>query len=104
MTKPYLRPAPPEGAPPFACPDGQVAEPAGIWHGRWMEVVYDPTRHDVALLREGVSAGVEEGLRGTGWEKRLTDGPNQMWIRDRIALAQRRLEHVRSSPQVPRIA
>lgn len=69
-----------------------------------MEVVYDPSRHDVAFFRGGVSVDVAQGLRGTGWEHRLTDGVNQMWVRDRAALARRRLESVRSSPAVPLIA
>ncbi len=51
MRAPYLRPAGPEGTPPAPCPPGHQAEAAGLWHGRAMEVVYDPRRHDVAFLR-----------------------------------------------------
>lgn len=104
MNEPFLRPAPPEGAPSLSCPEGQVAHPAGIWHGKAMEVVFDPARHDVALLREGVSANVEDGLRSVGYEHRLTDGSNQIWIRDRAGIARQRLERVRSTHSVPRIA
>ena len=104
MREPYLRPATPEGAPPAPCPPGRQAEPAGVWHGRAMEVVYDPRRHDVVFLHGAASAAVEGGLQATGWEHRLSDGANQMWTRDRTALARRRLDQVRSAPDVPRIA
>jgi len=104
MREPYLRPAAPEGAPPASCPAGHQAEPAGLWHGRPMDVVYDPRRHDVVFLRGAVSAKVEGGLRASGWEHRLSDGANQMWTRDRAALARRRLDQARSAPGVPRIA
>lgn len=101
---PYLRVAPPEDAPPNPCPDGHATHPAGIWMGEHMEVVYDPTRHDVALLREGVSVEVARGMRATGWERRLVDGRNEMWVRDRAALARQRLEQIRTTPAAPRIA
>ncbi len=104
MREPYLRPAPPEGAPSPPCPVGHQAEAAGTWRGTPMEVVYDPRRHDVAFLRGTVSAKVVDGLRDTGWEHRLSDGANQMWTRDRAALARRRLDQSRSAPGVPRIA
>ena len=104
MNEPFLRLAPPEGAPPQPCPDGTAAHPVGIWHGRWMEIVYDPTRHDVACLRGGVSPEVADGLRRIGYEHRLTDGANELWVRDRAALARRRLGHIPSAPSVQRIA
>ncbi|MEX2548453.1 MAG: hypothetical protein WD830_11815 [Chloroflexota bacterium] len=104
MKEPFFRPAPPEGSPSLPCPDGLVAHAAGIWHGRAMEVVYDTARHDIAFLRGGVSPNLEHGMRSVGYEHRLTDGSNQMWIRDRAALARRRLDHVRSTHAVPRIA
>jgi hypothetical protein len=104
MNEPFLRPAAPEGAAPAACPPGHEAEPAGLWQGRAMEVVYDPRRHDVAFLRGSVSTQVLHGLASTGWEHRLSDGPNQMWTRDRTAVARRRLEQVSVAPAAARIA
>lgn len=104
MNEPYLRPAPPEGEPAALCPPGGQAESAGIWDGKAMEVVYDPRRHDVVFLRGAASAAVEGGLRATGWKHRLSEGANQMWTRDRSALARRRLDRLRSAPDVPRIA
>lgn len=94
MNQPYLRPAFPEGTPSPDCPPGRQAEPAGVWHGQAMEVVYDPARHDVVFLRGEQSTAVHRGLAGNGYESVLIDGPNQMWVRDRIALARRRLERV----------
>ena len=104
MSEPYLRPAGPESAPPAPCPAGYEAEPAGVWHGKAMEVVYDPRRHDVALLRGGVSAKVRDGLVDSGWRHQLTDGANQMWTRDRTELVRSRLQRVPSAPKLSRIA
>lgn len=103
MSEPFLRPAPPEGAPPFECPDGHTAEAAGSWYGCAMEVVYDQSRHDVAFVRE-CSLDVAAALRATGWELRRTHETNQMWIRDRAAHARRRLELVRPDLACRRIA
>jgi hypothetical protein len=69
-----------------------------------MEVVYAPARHDVVFLRGGVSPEVADGLRATGWEHQLSDGADQMWVRDRAGLAQRRAARDRSTPALPRIA
>lgn len=104
MSEPYLRPQSPESAPPTEPPPGHVVEPAGAWKGRPMEVVYDPRRYDVAFLRATLSAKLESGLVDTGWEYRLGDGPNQMWVRDRMALAHRRLLRSSSTRAVPKIA
>jgi hypothetical protein len=104
MSEPFLRPAPPEGELPAPCPRGHEAERAGVWHGKAMEVVYDPRRHDVAFLMGGVSAKVRDGLIDTGWRHQLSDGGNQMWTRDRAALARSRLQRVRSAPSLSRIA
>lgn len=103
-TKPYLRAEAPVGTPSFDSPAGWVAEPAGEWHGRAMEVVYDPRRYDVVFLRGAVSPKVKTGLIGTGWEHHLSDGGNQMWVRNRMALAHRRLLRATSPPAVRKIA
>ena len=104
MREPFLRPVSPEGAPPAPCPPDCRAEPAGVWDGQAMEVVYDPARHDVAFFRGPVSGKVQDGLRRTGWDHRANDGPNQMWTRDRDDLARRRLERTHAAPGAPRIA
>jgi hypothetical protein len=56
-----------------------------------MEVVYDPRRHDVLFLR-GSHGGLGPRLGETGWQHAMTDGPNQMWVRDRAARARRALD------------
>lgn len=104
MTEPYLRPAPPEGSPSLSCPPGRQAQPAGLWHGKAMEVVYDPRCHDVVFVLGGITPGVQGALEASGWDRRLTDGPNEMWIRDRSAIARRRLGTHLIRHDAPRIA
>lgn len=100
---PYLRPASPEGAP-APCPPGHTAEPAGTWGGRSMEVVYDPRRNDVAFVLGETSSVVRHGLVATGFRHQDSDGDNQLWVRDRMALARERLERTTVRLGPPRIA
>jgi hypothetical protein len=104
MSEPFLRPSAAEGAQPPPCPPGHEAEPAGIWHGKPMDVVYDPRRHDVAFVRGAVSTRVRQGLLSTGWRPQLSDGPNEMWTRDRSSLTRSRLERVPPAPRLSRSA
>lgn len=92
---PYLRPASPHGAPPDQCPPSHVAEPAGLWNDRQMEIVYDPRRHDVCFMRGRAAEGVHEGLAASGWEPTATDGRSQLWIRDRAEAMRQLLDTVR---------
>ena len=100
---PFLRPLSPDDAP-APCPPGMVAEPAGTWSGRHMEVVYDPRRHDVAFTRGEPTGTVTASLAATGWACQRSDGQAAMWVRDRLALARRRLEHAAARPSPPRVA
>jgi hypothetical protein len=84
--KPYLRPLSPDDAP-AACPAGAVAEPAGTWGGRRMEVVYDPARHEVAFTRGRPTATETAVLAATGWWPARRDGQAVMWVRPRPAPA-----------------
>ena len=84
--KPYLRPLSPDDAP-APCPAGAVAEPAGTWGGRRMEVVYDPARHEIAFTRGQPSATVSAVLAATGWRQARSDGQAFMWVRARPAPA-----------------
>lgn len=104
MSEPFLRPATPEGDTPAPCPRGHEAEPAGVWHGKAMEVVYDPRRHDVAFLRGETTLDVRSGLVATGWSHQSSDGGTEMWVRDRVALAQARLARTTVRLGPPRIA
>ena len=104
MKEPYLRPAAPDGQPGPPCPPGHEAQAAGVWRGKQMDVVYDPRRHDVALIRGGLSVPAREGLAKTGWRLRMKDGDSEMWTRDRMVVARTRLERAVSAPRAPRIA
>jgi hypothetical protein len=94
---------PPEGAAqaaPFlraaggeaSVPDGWVSEPAGDWNGEAVEVVYDPRLYDVRVLPSERVDDREQALVANGWSYRGTDGHRSMWVRDRAAMARRRLE------------
>jgi hypothetical protein len=62
-----------------------VSEPAGTWAGKEVDVVYDPRRHDVALVRHNVGEDVREGFRDVGYRRVAVDGDAEMWVRDRVA-------------------
>jgi hypothetical protein len=97
-TDPYLRPAPPEGTPSPTCPQGWVAEPIGRWDGQFREVVYQPRRHDILIVRGPPSPKVEGALPGTGWaQAHATDGA-RMWVRDRLALTRDALDRLQHRP------
>lgn len=97
-TDPYLRPVPPEGTPSPPCPPGWVAEPIGRWDGQPREVVYQPRRHDILIVRGAPSPKVEGALPGTGWaQAHATDGA-RMWVRDRLALTRDALDRLQHRP------
>lgn len=68
-----------------------------------MEIVYDPRRHDVAVV-SGISERVRAGMAGAGWRHRGSEGGRELWVRDRMALARNRLHQVPTRRDVPRIA
>jgi len=47
---------------------------------------------------------VRQGLLSTGWRPQLSDGPNEMWTRDRSSLTRSRLERVPPAPRLSRSA
>lgn len=99
---PYLRPAPPEGAPPLRCPEGWAAEPAGLWHGTHMEIVYNPRRHDVVLVRGQLSPSAESALPSIGYiETNAADGV-VMFVRDRSAVTRAALDRLEHQPRLAR--
>lgn len=73
-------------------PVGWVAEPAGKWAGREVDVVYDPRRHDVTFLRHRPSEELSDGLRESGYRRVAVDGNSEMWVRDRLEVVRRSLE------------
>ena len=94
---PYLRPLGADDAP-APCGAGMVAEPAGTWGGRRMEVVYDPARHEVAFTRGRPAASVSAALAATGWRLARSDGHAVMWVRDRATTDRRRLARAGAGP------
>lgn len=85
--KPFVRPR-----DRSITPQGWVAEPAGVWAGRPdMEIVYDPRCHELVRLQYGGDR--ERAVLGTaGYRRVARDEHQELWARDRIALAQRRLD------------
>lgn len=82
--EPFLRPATRAGALAKPAPDGWTTHPVGRWRNRVVEVVYDPSAHDVALIR-GVAPAIAATLANAGWHLRSRDGTHEWWARDRVA-------------------
>lgn len=89
--EPFLRPATALGRMAKPTPDGWVAQTAGMWRGRAVEVVFDPARHDVVFLRGNQPRRVTDALVSAGWRRRGVDGRSEWWARDRVEVANRRL-------------
>lgn len=101
-TEPFLRPGPPEGRPPLECPPGWASEPAGVWDGRHMEVVYNPRRHDVLFVRGQLSAEVESELPSIGYGQARAATDVRMFVRDRSAAVGASLDQLEQRPTVAR--
>ena len=86
--KPFLRPT--DRAP--LAPVGWAAEPAGQWGGREMEIVYDPRRHQVLLVRTQLPDSTHRALAGAGYERMTVNGSQEVWVRDRLAAVRVGLE------------
>ena len=65
---------------------------------------YGPRRHRVGFIGGDSTLDVRSGLVATGWSHQAGDGDTQLWVRDRIALAQARLERTTVRLGPPRIA
>lgn len=81
---PFLRSAAPQHGEE-AVPHGWVAEPAGEWGGRPVEVVYDARRHDVMVSEGVVRDDTSAALRADGWMRCAVEGRRTLWARGRIA-------------------
>jgi hypothetical protein len=91
--RPFLRPVE-RGK---LAPVGWVSESAGRWGGREVDVVYDPCRHDVLLVRHDPGDDARRGFREIGFRRVAIDGRNEMWGRDRLAAVTARMDQVGGS-------
>lgn len=80
-------------------PAGWVSEPAGVWDGRLVEVVYDPHRHQVLFVRN--SRSDELAFVDAGFRQVAVDGEQGMWVRDLVAETEARLDRLERHPSLP---
>lgn len=97
---PYLRRAGVEGAAPVSCPPGWVAEPVGLWDGELREIVYQPGRHDVLIVRGVCSPTLEAAIPVSGWQEACRTDGARMWIRDRFAATSEALTRLEERPRI----
>jgi hypothetical protein len=88
--KPFLRPID-RGK---LAPVGWVAEPAGRWGGKEVDVVFDPTRHQVLVVRSAVPDGTRSSLGTAGFRRLAVDGTQELWVRDRLTVARAALDRL----------
>lgn len=88
--KPFLRPTDRARLAPV----GWVSEPAGVWAGRQVEVVFDPRQHQIVMVRNDPGDTTRASLAAEGFRRRAVDGQQEMWIRDRSAAAEQTSERV----------
>jgi hypothetical protein len=50
-------------------PVGWVAEPAGVWAGRQVEVVFDPRQHQIVMVRNEPGETTRAALAGEGFRR-----------------------------------
>ncbi len=89
--KPFLRPTDRARLAPV----GWVSEPAGRWGDMEVEVVYDPRRHQVLLVRDDVGDPGRAAIAGTGYQRIAVDGKQELWVRDRVVDTRLRLDRLR---------
>lgn len=74
-------------------PVGWVAEPAGVWAGRQVEVVFDPRQHQIVMVRNEPGETTRAALAGEGFRRLAVDGQQEMWMRDRSAAVDQARTH-----------
>ena len=79
-------------------PAGWISEPAGLWAGREVEVVYDPRQHQVVMVRNEPGDATRVALAGEGFRRLAVDGQQEMWVRDRATVAEQLQGRVVSIP------
>jgi hypothetical protein len=66
-------------------PVGWASEPAGVWAGRQVEVVFDPRQHQIVMVRNEPGDRTRAALAGEGFRRLAVDGQQEMWMRDRTS-------------------
>lgn len=69
-------------------PVGWISEPAGVWAGREVEVVYDTRQHQIVMVRNEPGDTTRVALAGEGFRRLAVDGQQEMWVRDRATVAE----------------
>lgn len=69
-------------------PVGWESEPAGEWAGRDVEVVFDPARHQIVMLRNAPSDPTRSVLAEQGFRRLAAEGHQEMWVRTMGASAE----------------
>lgn len=69
-------------------PVGWISEPAGVWAGRQVEVVYDPRQHQIVMVRNEPGDRTRVTLAGEGFRRLAVDGQQEMWVRNRDSAAE----------------
>jgi hypothetical protein len=82
--KPFLRPTDRARLAPV----GWVSEPAGVWAGREVEVVFDPRQHQIVMVRNDPGDTTRAALASEGFRRLAVDGKQEMWLRDRTSAAE----------------
>ena len=82
-------------------PVGWASEPAGVWAGRQVEVVFDPRQHQIVMVRNEPGDTTRATLAGEGFRRLAVDGQQEMWMRDRGSAAEPAQERAAAIHAVP---
>ena len=79
--KPFIR----EVGRARLAPVGWMAQPAGEWAGREIEIVFDPDRHQVVKFTEPPSVLTKVAIAAHGFRPLASAGRQEMGVRDEAA-------------------
>jgi hypothetical protein len=98
--KPFMRPVD-RGR---LAPVGWVAQPAGLWGGKQVEVVYDPRRHQLVRTDSDIGDRTRVALGTAGFRRVASAGEQELWVRDRVAAARAALDKTQEHHRPQRVA
>lgn len=85
-------------------PVGWVSEPAGVWAGRQVEVVFDPRQHQLVMVRNEPGDTTRAALAVEGFHRLAVDGQQEMWLRDRANAMEQTPDRVTAIHTTPKAA